>query len=478
MPPRCRSWASRAIAVDGIDCLVSRSGYTGEDGFEISVPPDSAETLADTLLAQPEVVPVGLGARDSLRLEAGLCLYGNDIDELTTPDRGRPDLGHRQAPQAGLGFPGRPVMRDQLDNGPPRRRVGIRPDGRAPARAQTDIVAGRRHRGGRHHLRRLRADAERADRHGLCPQRPRRRRHQPVLIVRGKTIAGHASCRCPSSPTATSAERNAPMASKSCGQALHQGTRMGACWTATSPPSASPTTRRSNSATWCSVELPELERDVADGEACAVVESVKAASDVYRAAGRQGRGDQRNDHRGPVDREQRRRRRGLVLPPGTRRHRRVRGADGSGRLRRIPGDVVSMDRPAPESGRAASGNDGFVRRHIGPSETEIAAMLHVIGARDAGRCRRQDGAGGDPLQSGAGPAAADRRGGGDRRTARPGGRNVTTKVADRHGLSRHRHAAGDPAQRAGKSRLVHRLHAVPGGDRAGPAGGAAELPDA
>ena len=83
--PRCRSWASRASTLAGIACLVSRSGYTGEDGFEISVPPDSAEALADALLAQPEVAPAGLGARDSLRLEAGLCLYGNDIDELTTP---------------------------------------------------------------------------------------------------------------------------------------------------------------------------------------------------------------------------------------------------------------------------------------------------------------------------------------------------------------------------------------------------------
>jgi aminomethyltransferase len=129
------------LTLDGIDCLVSRSGYTGEDGFEISVPSEQAEALANKLISHTEVVPIGLGARDTLRLEAGFCLYGNDIDELTSPV------------EAGLGwvigkrrkldwdFPGGLVVRDQLDNGVHRRRVGIRPDGRAPARAQTTIVA-------------------------------------------------------------------------------------------------------------------------------------------------------------------------------------------------------------------------------------------------------------------------------------------------------------------------------------------------
>ena len=130
-----------AVSLDGIDCLVSRSGYTGEDGFEISVPAGHAETLADRLIAQPEVAPIGLGARDSLRLEAGLCLYGNDIDELTSPIEAGLTwvIGKRR--KMNWDFPGGLVMRDQLDNGVPRRRVGIRPDGRAPARAQTTIVA-------------------------------------------------------------------------------------------------------------------------------------------------------------------------------------------------------------------------------------------------------------------------------------------------------------------------------------------------
>jgi aminomethyltransferase len=130
-----------AVSINGVTALVSRSGYTGEDGFEISVPAAHAEALADTLIRHPEVVPVGLGARDSLRLEAGLCLYGNDIDELTTPIEAGLTwvIGKRR--KLNWDFPGGLVIRDQLDNGAPRRRVGIRPDGRAPARAQTTIVA-------------------------------------------------------------------------------------------------------------------------------------------------------------------------------------------------------------------------------------------------------------------------------------------------------------------------------------------------
>jgi aminomethyltransferase len=125
----------------GIPCIVSRSGYTGEDGFEISVPADQAEALADRLLRDDAVVPAGLGARDSLRLEAGLCLYGNDIDELTSPvEAGLTwTIGKRR--RMAWDFPGAAVVRDQLDNGVQRLRVGIRPDGRAPARALAEIVA-------------------------------------------------------------------------------------------------------------------------------------------------------------------------------------------------------------------------------------------------------------------------------------------------------------------------------------------------
>jgi aminomethyltransferase len=131
-----------AVPVAGIPCLISRSGYTGEDGFEISVPADGASVVAQRILDEREVISAGLGARDSLRLEAGLCLYGNDIDELTSPVEA--DLAwtigrHRRTT---WDFPGAAVIRDQFEHGTSRRRVGIRPDGRAPARALTEIVAG------------------------------------------------------------------------------------------------------------------------------------------------------------------------------------------------------------------------------------------------------------------------------------------------------------------------------------------------
>jgi aminomethyltransferase len=136
-----RFMAVGPVTIAGIACLVSRSGYTGEDGFEISVPADAAEALADALLQHDAVVPAGLGARDSLRLEAGLCLYGNDIDEVTTPVEAGLTWVISKRRKLAWDFPGALAIRDQFDNGAPRRRVGIRPDGRAPARAQTQIVA-------------------------------------------------------------------------------------------------------------------------------------------------------------------------------------------------------------------------------------------------------------------------------------------------------------------------------------------------
>jgi aminomethyltransferase len=128
------------MLIDGIACLVSRSGYTGEDGFEISVQGAQAERLARRLLAEAEVKPIGLGARDSLRLEAGLCLYGNDIDRTTTPVEAGLAWAIAKRRRAEGGFPGARKIQAQLAGGPPRRRVGIKPEGRAPARAHTEIL--------------------------------------------------------------------------------------------------------------------------------------------------------------------------------------------------------------------------------------------------------------------------------------------------------------------------------------------------
>jgi aminomethyltransferase len=118
----------------------TRSGYTGEDGFEISVPADKAEALARRLLGEPEVAPIGLGARDSLRLEAGLPLYGHDIDTGTSPVAASLTFAINKRRKMDWGFLGGAAIRDELDNGPARRRVGIRLEGRAPAREGAEIV--------------------------------------------------------------------------------------------------------------------------------------------------------------------------------------------------------------------------------------------------------------------------------------------------------------------------------------------------
>jgi aminomethyltransferase len=129
----------------GFDCFVSRSGYTGEDGFEISVPADHAETLVQALLENSDVLPIGLGARDSLRLEAGLCLYGHDIDTTTTPVEGALEWSIQKSRRNGGaragGFPGADKILKQLENGAPRRRVGLKAEGRAPVREGASLFA-------------------------------------------------------------------------------------------------------------------------------------------------------------------------------------------------------------------------------------------------------------------------------------------------------------------------------------------------
>jgi aminomethyltransferase len=134
-----RFMATAEMDVAGLPCRVSRLGYTGEDGYEISVAADDAASLARALLARDEVRPAGLGARDSLRLEAGLPLYGHEIDSSTSPiEAGLAwSIGKRRREQGG--FPGAAVLLRQLAEGTARRLVGLRPDGKAPARDGTEI---------------------------------------------------------------------------------------------------------------------------------------------------------------------------------------------------------------------------------------------------------------------------------------------------------------------------------------------------
>jgi len=136
---------ARETSIMGAKCIVTRSGYTGEDGFEVSIPSSNAREIVETLLAQPNVARIGLGARDSLRLEAGLCLYGADLDEATTPVEGGlswaiQKVRRRGGSRAG-GFPGADVILTQLDAGAARRRIGLRPEGRAPVRGGALLFA-------------------------------------------------------------------------------------------------------------------------------------------------------------------------------------------------------------------------------------------------------------------------------------------------------------------------------------------------
>jgi aminomethyltransferase len=142
-PATMRFLEVRSMSILGAECIVSRSGYTGEDGFEISVPVAQVETVARELLKNPNVAPAGLGARDSLRLEAGLCLYGSDIDSTTTPVEAQLSWSIQKSRRTGGaregGFPGAQRILGELAGGSARKRVGIRPEGRAPVRHGAEL---------------------------------------------------------------------------------------------------------------------------------------------------------------------------------------------------------------------------------------------------------------------------------------------------------------------------------------------------
>jgi aminomethyltransferase len=133
--------SARPARIAGFETFVSRSGYTGEDGYEISIASAQAERFARILLAQPDVAPIGLGARDSLRLEAGLCLYGHELDETVDPIEAALSWSIQKRRRLEGGFPGAKRIQRAIANEPNRQRVGVRPDGRAPAREGTEIVS-------------------------------------------------------------------------------------------------------------------------------------------------------------------------------------------------------------------------------------------------------------------------------------------------------------------------------------------------
>jgi aminomethyltransferase len=143
-PSKLRFMSGMSVSLAGAECYVTRSGYTGEDGFEISIPASQAEGLARTLLACAEVGPAGLGARDTLRLEAGLCLYGHDIDDVTTPVEAGLSWAIQKVRRAGGAragrYPGAKVIDEQLALGPGTRRVGLIGLQRVPVREGAVIV--------------------------------------------------------------------------------------------------------------------------------------------------------------------------------------------------------------------------------------------------------------------------------------------------------------------------------------------------
>jgi len=134
-----RFMSARFLMINGVSVHATRSGYTGEDGFELSVPRADAVAIWSTLVGDDRVEPIGLGARDSLRLEAGLCLYGHDIDETTSPVEAGLTWSIQKRRRTEGGFPGAARVQAELANGPKRRRVGIKPDGRAPAREGAEV---------------------------------------------------------------------------------------------------------------------------------------------------------------------------------------------------------------------------------------------------------------------------------------------------------------------------------------------------
>ena len=172
--------SARPVPFGRFTAFVSRSGYTGEDGFEISLPADEAEAFARRLLADPDVAPIGLGARDSLRLEAGLCLYGHELDETIDPIEAGLAWSIQKRRRLEGGFPGAARVQAALAEGPARKRVGLRPEGRAPAREGAEIVDASGAEIGRVTSGGFGPSVGGADRHGLRREFGRRARNAGV----------------------------------------------------------------------------------------------------------------------------------------------------------------------------------------------------------------------------------------------------------------------------------------------------------
>lgn len=191
--PRLHFMSGAAFELDGAPCFVTRSGYTGEDGFEISVPAERAEALARRLLAEPEVGPAGLGARDTLRLEAGMCLYGHDIDVSTTPIEAGlgwaiPKARRPGGPRAG-GYPGAATIETQMIEGALRRRVGLLGAERVPVREGAELVDGHGHAIGRVTSGTIGPSLNQAIAMGYVTAPHAAHGHEVFAVVRGRALS-------------------------------------------------------------------------------------------------------------------------------------------------------------------------------------------------------------------------------------------------------------------------------------------------
>ena len=266
-----------ATTFEGAQIFVTRSGYTGEDGFEISLPPAAGVAFANALLADPRVKPIGLGARDSLRLEAGLCLYGHDIDQTTSPVEAGLSGRSGKRRRAEGGFPGLRPNRARTEGRPlaqARRPAARRHAARARGRARSPTRTARSSASSR------RAASRRAS---IAPSPWATSPPRMPRPVRSSTRSCAAS-RCPrrSSPMPFVPPSLRPLrGSRHVHHPLHQGSRIHPHRRRHRRRSASPITRRRSWATWCSSNCRQPARRFSKGEQAAVVESVKAASEVY-----------------------------------------------------------------------------------------------------------------------------------------------------------------------------------------------------
>ncbi len=180
------------FALQGVACMVTRSGYTGEDGFEISVPAEHAQALAEALLAQPEVKPAGLGARDTLRLEAGLCLYGHDIDTTTSPVEAGLNWAIQKVRRPGGaragGYPGATVIESHLAGGAPSKRVGLLGLERVPVREGTLLFDAHGHKLGKVSSGTLAPSVDQPIAMAYLPVDHAAAQHEVYADVRGKRL--------------------------------------------------------------------------------------------------------------------------------------------------------------------------------------------------------------------------------------------------------------------------------------------------